>query len=410
MKNVYTVGQVNAYIKNMFTQDYMLRSIVVSGEASNVKYHSSGHIYFTLKDNNSELSCVMYKWSTGTLTFRLKEGDQVEVTGAVDVYEVKGSYQLKASRIALAGAGALYEKFLKLREELAERGMFDDMYKQPLPKYPKRIGVVTAGTGAARRDIEEITRRRNPYIQLILYPAKVQGAGAKESIVAGIKTLENMDVDVIIVGRGGGSIEDLWAFNEECVAQAIFDCPVPIVSAVGHETDFTIADFVADKRASTPSAAAELTTYVYDDLEDRLRELSYLMRSAMMTKLTRARQEASNRENALKGLSPKAKLALLRQRYDAKSGKLKDLMEQMVDDRRHRLLLAVERMKLLSPLTRLEQGYASITDDRGKRVNEAAGLKAGDNIVLTLRDGRADAKIGRVTFFSDDFIKKTSEE
>ena len=278
MAGVYSVTQVNSYIKNMFVQDFLLRRISVKGEVSNCKYHSSGHIYFTLKDSGGTLSAVMFAGQRKGLGFRLAEGQQVVVKGTVDVYERDGRYQLYASEIELAGRGDLYVRFEKLLRELEEMGMFAAQYKRPIPRYAMSVGIVTAPTGAAIRDIINISRRRNPYVQLILYPALVQGQGARESIVNGIRTLDAMGLDVLIVGRGGGSIEDLWAFNEEEVARAIFACETPVISAVGHETDVTVADYVADLRAPTPSAAAELAVFDYArfaaDLEARKRKLS----------------------------------------------------------------------------------------------------------------------------------------
>lgn len=230
MKNVYSVGQVNTYIKNMFAQDFMLKRISVKGEVSNCKYHSSGHIYFTLKDGVGAISAVMFSGSRRGLTFAMKEGDKVVVTGSIEVYERDGKYQLYAREIELAGAGNLYLKFETLKRELEEMGMFDASYKKPIPKYAKRVGIVTAPTGAAIQDIRNIASRRNPYVQLILYPALVQGEGAAASVVNGIRALDALGVDVMIVGRGGGSIEDLWAFNEEIVARAIFACETPVIS------------------------------------------------------------------------------------------------------------------------------------------------------------------------------------
>ena len=267
MRNVYTVAQVNSYIKNMFSQDFMLQNIYVKGEVSNCKYHSSGHIYFTIKDARGTIACVMFAGNRSGLKFRMEEGQQVVVGGSVEVYERDGKYQLYAREIILDGAGYLYEKFERLKKELAQRGLFAPEYKQPVPKYIRTLGVVTAPTGAAVQDIINITRRRNPYVRIILYPAIVQGEQAAASIIQGIHALEQLGVDVMIVGRGGGSIEDLWAFNEEAVAQAVFDCSVPIISAVGHETDTTIIDFVSDLRAPTPSAAAELAVYDVRQLE-----------------------------------------------------------------------------------------------------------------------------------------------
>lgn len=260
-RSVYSVTQVNSYIKNMFTQDYMLQSILVRGEVSNCKYHPSGHIYFTLKDDKGAIACVMFAGARRGLDFKLEAGLQVIVAGSVDVYERDGKYQLYAKQILLDGVGLLYENFEKLKKELEELGMFAPEYKRPIPKYIKTLGVVTADTGAAVRDIIQIAGRRNPYVQIILYPAIVQGDAAAQSIVNGIHALERFGVDVMIVGRGGGSMEDLWAFNERSVAQAVFDCRIPIISAVGHETDTTIIDYVADLRAPTPSAAAELAVY-----------------------------------------------------------------------------------------------------------------------------------------------------
>lgn len=251
MRNVYTVKQVNAYIKNMFTQDFMLNRIYIKGEVSNCKYHTSGHLYFSLKDESGTIACVMFAGQRSGLSFRMQEGQQVIVLGSVSVYERDGRYQVYAKEIVLDGAGLLYEKFIKLKKELEEMGMFAPEYKKPIPKYVRTVGVVTAPTGAAVRDIINITRRRNPYVQILLYPALVQGDGASESVVRGIRALEEAKVDVMIVGRGGGSIEDLWAFNEENVARAVFECSIPVISAVGHETDTTIIDYVADLRAPT---------------------------------------------------------------------------------------------------------------------------------------------------------------
>ena len=296
MADFYTVSQISAYIKNIFARDFVLSRIVIRGEVSNCKYHPSGHVYFTLKDSGAQISCVMFARDRERLGFKLNDGQQIDASGQVNIYEKGGSYQLYVRDCRLAGAGELYEKYLKLKEELSEMGMFDPMYKKPIPAYVKSIGIVTASTGAAIRDIENISRRRNPYVRLVLYPALVQGEGAKESIAEGIGCLDKLGLDVIIVGRGGGSIEDLWAFNEKIVAQAIFDAETPIISAVGHQTDFTIADFVADLRAETPSGAAELATYEFDELEKELDSFEQAMMSALNHKLMlkRHRLEALN--------------------------------------------------------------------------------------------------------------------
>ena len=287
MKNVYTVKQVNSYIKNMFNQDFMLNRIYVKGEVSNCKYHTSGHIYFSLKDESGTIACIMFAGSRSGLSFRMQEGQQVIVLGYISVYERDGRYQLYAREIVRDGAGALYEKFEALKKELAEMGMFAPEYKQPIPAYARTVGIVTAPTGAAVRDIINIAHRRNPFVQLILYPALVQGEEAPQSIVRGIRALETYGVDVMIVGRGGGSMEDLWAFNEECVARAVFECSVPVISAVGHETDTTIIDFVADLRAPTPSAAAELAVYEYRAAREQMEIYRNEMKNAVSAKIDR---------------------------------------------------------------------------------------------------------------------------
>jgi len=292
MGNIYSVTQVNNYIKNMFTQDYLLQGLSVQGEVSNCKYHSSGHIYFTLKDSGGAVACIMFAGNRKGLSFVLEEGQQVVVTGSVDVYSRDGRYQLYAREIKLAGMGRLFERFEALKRELQEMGMFAAEYKQPIPKYIRTLGVVTAPTGAAVRDIIQISMRRNPFVQIILYPALVQGDGAAESIVQGIRALERLNVDVMIVGRGGGSIEDLWAFNERIVAEAVFNCKVPVISAVGHETDTTIIDFVSDLRAPTPSAAAELAVYDVRQLTAQLESYAGVLSSTMQQKLDRYRSTA----------------------------------------------------------------------------------------------------------------------
>ena len=315
-KNIYSVGQVNTYIQNMFAQDFMLHQISIKGEVSNCKYHSSGHIYFTLKDQTGTIAAVMFSRYRRGLAFQMKEGDKVVVTGSVEVYERDGKYQLYAREIELEGAGNLYLKFEALKRELEEMGMFDAAYKKPIPRYATRIGIVTAPTGAAIQDIRNIAARRNPYVQLILYPALVQGDGAAASIVRGIHALDVLGVDVIIVGRGGGSIEDLWAFNEEEVARAIFACNTPVISAVGHQTDTTISDYVADLRAPTPSAAAELAVFDVQLVEKWLMDYGTQMRRQLELKLNQMRTRLMHDEEKLRYLNPRAKLKENEKRLD----------------------------------------------------------------------------------------------
>ncbi len=399
MQNVYTVAQVNAYIRNMFTQDFMMQSIFVKGEVSNCKYHSSGHIYFTLKDEKGQIACVMFAGNRSGLRFRMEEGQQIVVFGTIDVYERDGKYQMYARQIALDGAGVLYERFERLKEELEERGMFAQEYKQPIPRYIKRLGVVTAPTGAAVQDIINITRRRNPYVQIILYPAIVQGDQASESIVEGIHTLEQTGVDVMIVGRGGGSIEDLWAFNEPEVAQAVFDCRIPIISAVGHETDTTIIDYVSDLRAPTPSAAAELAVYDVRQLLLDLDERQDRIDREMEGRLQSARALYRQYELQLKVLEPIHQLEEKKQNFNSLIRRLNQAMEQNVLCSRHQLEIYIEMLRGLSPLDKLKQGYSYATMQDGLGLHHVRQVKEADRIGIYLQDGRITAKVCEVEEF-----------
>ena len=386
-RNVYTVKQVNSYIKNMFTQDFMLNRIYVKGEVSNCKYHTSGHIYFSLKDESGTIACVMFAGQRGGLSFHMREGQQIIVLGSVNVYERTGSYQLYAQEIRLDGEGTLYEKYQMLKQELEEMGMFAPEYKKAIPRYAKRIGVVTAPTGAAVRDIMNISARRNPYVQLLLYPAQVQGEGAKESIVRGIRMLETKNVDVIIVGRGGGSIEDLWAFNDECVARAIFDCQVPVISAVGHETDVTIADYVADLRAPTPSAAAELAVWDYRQLQGYLDECRLRMNRSMTGTIRINRLRLKELDVRLSYLHPRHKLQDQQQRLIELEEELRTLMRDRAKEARHRLAIQIEKLNGLSPVRKLNQGFAYVEEADGGVVKSIRQVEKGDELTVYVTDG-----------------------
>ncbi len=395
-RNIYSVGQVNTYIKNMFAQDFMLQRICVKGEVSNCKYHTSGHIYFTLKDAAGAIGAVMFAGNRRGLAFRMKEGDKVIVTGSIEVYERDGKYQLYAKEIELDGAGSLFQKFEALKQELAEMGMFAPEYKQPIPKYARRVGVVTAPTGAAVQDIRNIAARRNPYVQLILYPAQVQGEGAVESIVNGIRALDALGVDVLIVGRGGGSIEDLWAFNEEEVARAVFECRTPVISAVGHETDTTIADFVADLRAPTPSAAAELAVFDYFAVKEQLRAHRRRMELLLRRNVEQARMRLANYRTKLSYVSPAGRLRENRSYAVELEEKLKDRMEKTILEKKHRLALLSGRLEGLSPARKLSQGYAWVSDETGKAVTDAADVTVGDTLSVHLWKGSLKAAVTEV--------------
>lgn len=392
--NVYTVAQVNNYIKGMFVQDYLLSGLCVRGEVSNLKYHSSGHIYFTLKDESGSLAAVMFAGSRRTgLRFVMKDGQKVLVTGQINVYERDGRYQMYAKEIHLDGLGELHQRFEELKQSLAERGMFAPEYKQPIPAFVQTLGVVTAPTGAAIRDIIQISQRRNPYVQILLYPAQVQGEGAAESIAAGIRCLDARHPDCIIVGRGGGSLEDLWAFNEEIVAQAIFDCETPVISAVGHETDTTIADYVSDLRAPTPSAAAELAVYDYYAFMADLRQKQVLLERRMQDHLQRARDSVKRQQLKLALYRPEYRIANLRQTLADTEDRLHSILDRRLERERHRLGLLAAQLDRLSPLKRLGGGYAFVADEEDRPIVSVDAVERGDILHVTLRDGKVETQV-----------------
>ena len=393
MKNVYSIRQVNLYISNMFRQDFMLNRIYVKGEVSNCKYHTSGHIYFSLKDDSGSLACMMFAGNRSGLKFQMQNGQSVIVLGSISVYERDGKYQLYAREIIQDGMGLLYEKFQALKQELEEMGMFAPEYKQPIPAFSRRVGIVTAPTGAAIRDIMNISYRRNPYVQLILYPALVQGEEAADSIVRGIELLDQSHVDVIIVGRGGGSMEDLWAFNEEKVARAIFHCETPVISAVGHETDFTIADYVADLRAPTPSAAAELAVADMAAIQGQLQDMQQRLQNRMSERLSDRKKELEHLQEKLKYVSPQHQIQEKYQRLTDIEEELQMLMQQTMKERRHQLMIYVERMKGLSPLEKLSQGYSYTADARGKKITATEQVQPGDLLQIYVSDGQILAEV-----------------
>lgn len=393
MAGVYSVGQVNTYIKNMFTQDILLNRLSVKGEVSNCKYHSSGHIYFTLKDETGTLSAVMFAGNRSGLSFRLADGQKVIVTGAVSVYERDGKYQLYAGKIVLDGDGDLFKKYQQLKNELEEMGMFAGEYKKPIPRFARRVGIVTASTGAAVRDIMNISARRNPYVQLVLYPAIVQGEHAKESIVRGIRCLDKLGVDVIIAGRGGGSIEDLWAFNEEAVARAIFECNTPVISAVGHETDYTIADFVADLRAPTPSAAAELAVCDILAVEKQIQDYNMRLNQCMKDKIQGMREQLNGYVRSFRYLNPVNVLNERRMTVHDYEERLNHTILDILKKKKHTLALLSGRLNGVSPLNRIMAGYAYVEDDTGTAVKSIDAVSLHDAVLITLKDGVLKADV-----------------
>ncbi len=380
----------------MFAGDFLLRNVCIKGEVSNCKYHTSGHIYFTLKDASGTISAIMFAGHRRGLKFQMKEGDKVIVTGSVEVYEGAGKYQIYAREIELDGAGNLYLQFEALKRELEEMGMFAQEYKKPIPRFVKTVGVVTAPTGAAIQDIRNVASRRNPYVQLVLYPALVQGDGAKESIVRGIQALEKLGVDVIIVGRGGGSIEDLWAFNEECVARAIFDCNIPIISAVGHEVDWTIADFVSDLRAPTPSAAAELAVFDYVSTKQKLMEHKLRVNRAMNRSVSTARQRLEHEKIKLRLLSPQSRLNENRRRLMEYEEKVTGHMNKTLTAKKHRLMLLANTLEGLSPVKKISTGYAYV-ETKGKAIKSIENVQSSDEILVHVSDGQIKAVVTEVS-------------
>lgn len=393
MSRAVTVSQINRYIANLFKQDYTLSGIQVKGEISGCKYHYSGHIYFTLKDAGAAISCVMFSSQRKGLDFTLEDGQSVIVTGQISVFERDGRYQLYARSIAQDGVGRLYEEYEKLKKRLLAEGLFDEQRKKPIPRYASKIGVVTAETGAVIQDICNVTYRRNPYVQLYLYPAKVQGEGAAQTVIEGIRYFEQTDVDTIIIGRGGGSVEDLWCFNDEVLARVIADCTKPIISAVGHETDTTISDYAADLRAPTPSAAAELAVYSWREMEIGLREYRNDLRQAMHQILKVRKLELQKYMVLLQHVSPEDILRQKRLVLADSQERLQRLMEKRLTDAKHRLALYAEEMKGLSPLQKLQSGYTYTADEAGNHIDSVQSLEKGQHLTLTFADGQADVTV-----------------
>jgi exodeoxyribonuclease VII large subunit len=393
MAGVYTVKQVNSYIKNMFKQDFLLNFVSVKGEISNCKYHTSGHIYFTLKDADAALSVIMFASQAAKLAFKLKDGMSVVVSGRVDVFDAAGKYQLYANTVQQEGIGELYQKFEQLKQYYEDMGYFAKEYKRPLPAFTKKLGVVTSKTGAAVQDIMNISKRRNPYIQIVLYPAYVQGEHAKQSIVSGIIRLDKMGLDCIIVGRGGGSIEDLWAFNEPEVVEAVFNASTPVISAVGHETDFTLTDFVADMRAPTPSAAAELAVTEAVAVENRIYEYERRLKQQMMYSLSAKRDCLERLKLKMEYLNPVNQIYDKRQRLMNIEDKLNMLIKRCAADNRNRLRLYVSKLDGLSPLKKLDMGYGYIENSEGDRIVSVGQVSSDDEITVYLKDGSIRSKV-----------------
>ncbi len=394
-KKVFTVSQINAYIKQIFDKDLLLSYIYVKGEISNLTLHSSGHMYFTLKDKSSSIRCVMFKSSSSKIKFKAEEGLQVIVRGYFSIYERNGQYQLYAENIILEGTGELYKSYEQLKKQLEEEGLFDKSKKQALPAYPKNIAIVTSPTGAAVRDIISIVKRRNPNINITLYPVLVQGENASSEISQGIIHINKLkNFDAIIVGRGGGSIEELWAFNEESVARAIFNSQIPVVSAVGHETDFTIADFVADIRAATPSAAAELIAPEKQLLRFHLKKIDSQINLGILSYIKDKRVKLDNISKSRTFRNVETNIINLMQTLESFKNRLDNGIKTRINQNKEILGLNMEKLNILNPSSLLSKGYAFVIKEKnGELINSIKQLAPGERIRVYFKDGSVGALV-----------------
>lgn len=392
--SAWSVTELTRYVRELLESDANLQDVWVQGEISNLSRPSSGHMYFTLKDSSAALRCVMWRNAVGRLDFQPREGDEVEVHGSISVYEASGQYQLYADALRPLGEGALYQQFLRLKARLEAEGLFDEARKRPVPPWPRRIGLVTSPTGAALRDMLNTLRRRYPLVEVVLAPTPVQGVEAPIGIVAALETLnELLEPDVILVARGGGSIEDLWAFNDEQVARAIVASHAPVITGVGHETDFTIADFAADLRAPTPTAAAELATPNKADLLFALNEARKQLGRTIEGQLGNMRWALTDLRGQLKMRSPLARIRSDRQRLDDLSRRSAAALGHAFSLRRTRLEGASQRLEALNPSAVLGRGYAIVSADGGQVVRSVDQVRPGDGLTVQVSDGRFGARV-----------------
>ena len=387
---VATVSQINGYVKKILDHNIILNNVWVKGELSNFKRHYSGHLYITLKDEGGVLKAVMFRSAAATLAFEPADGMKVLARGRVSVYEAGGAYQLYIEEMIPDGVGELYIAYEQLKKQLADEGLFDERHKKPIPKFPKAVGVVTAPTGAAVRDIINVITRRYPMAEIILYPAKVQGTGAAESVVKAIEYFNaTREVDTLIVGRGGGSIEDLWAFNEEITARAIYASEIPVISAVGHETDFTIADFVADLRAPTPSAAAEIAVPSTPELAARITADKSRIQQSIVSRIEGGRLLLKR----FKMRTPKDRIEEYSLRVDAMTRSMENSLKMKTMSLRRRFAAQAAKLDALSPLQTLSRGYAIPTREDGTVIRSVGEVKSGDEFTLRLKDGSRDCVV-----------------
>ena len=387
-----TVSVINRYIKHKLDTDDNLQQVFIKGEISNFKAHSTGHLYFSIKDETSKINAIMFAKAANNLNFNPTDGTKVLITGRISVYEATGNYQIYVDDMQEDGLGNLYIEFEKLKKKLEAEGLFDSKYKKPIPKYPSKIGVITANTGAAIKDILTTIKRRYPIAQVILFPSLVQGDNAASDIVRNIKLASNYDLDVLIVGRGGGSIEDLWPFNEEIVARAIFECDIPIISAVGHEIDFTIADFVSDLRAPTPTAAAELAVPNLTDLVKHIGQLHIRLNEAVLKKVNMQKLMLDSYKNSYVIKNPMVLYENKKQKLDLIYEKLNNNINLMIDNKHKEIGNLIDKLNLVNPLNILKRGYNLAYKDN-KIITSTKQLKKNDVLDLKFAEGNATVKV-----------------
>ena len=394
LKPVFTVSELNEYVDLMLSRDPFMSELTVTGEISAFKRHTSGHLYFTLKDDRAAVRCVMFRPNALRLSFFPKDGMSVRIEGRAGLFGRDGSFQVYAERMEKTGDGALYQKFLALREELKDRGWFDENQKKPIPFLPRAVGVVTSGTGAAIEDIRNVISRRFPNMPIVLYPVAVQGERAAGEIAAAIRRAdEERRCDVLIVGRGGGSLEDLWAFNEEIVVAAVHDCGLPVISAVGHEIDFSLTDFAADLRAPTPSAAAELAVPELSKLNDRLAQSRDRLRTALLNGVARKKDRLELLIRRRGGLLTEQRLLQEQQRLDQCRDALEEGIEKHLQRQRDRLAATQVHLRAADPLGALDRGFALVYNEQGAVIRKAEDTGVGQAVAFRFRDGRVEAKV-----------------
>ena len=390
-----TISQINEYVKMRIDSDANLKKVFLKGEVSNFKNHTRGHLYFTLKDDDSRISAVMFASQAAYLKFDPEDGMNVLVEGRISCYPSQGTYQIYVDKMEMDGLGNLYLEFEKLKKKLSEEGLFDDKYKKPIPKYPKKIGIVTADTGAAIKDILSTIKRRYPICETILFPSLVQGSGAAPDVARQINEAQNYDLDILIVGRGGGSIEDLWAFNEEIVARAIFNSKIPVISAVGHEIDYTIADYVADLRAPTPTGAAEMAVPVISEVKNNIDNYKIRLRENIIKTLKQSQLRLEKIKDSFILSNPLAMYEVKEEKLNNYITVLNKYINEILINKKHLLKLDLNSLKLLNPVNIMEKGYSLVKVD-DKIIKDTNDLKVNDKLNIKLYKGEVIAEVKEI--------------